>query len=181
MNTFAEQVGQRIRTARERKGWSQTRLAVEVGGGRTQAAISYWEAGLREPGLHDIVRLSQLLGVPVGQLLGGEHEPVGLRDRAAADSLHHRALSERAWACHDYHAAIYQRGVADGLDRVSMYAMPGDGPDTTGSATGAPAPASHPDARTGSNCPEPVATTGPMPLPARTAYAARDSNPEPAG
>jgi Zn-dependent peptidase ImmA (M78 family)/transcriptional regulator with XRE-family HTH domain len=62
----AASVGARIRRMRTQKGWSQQRLADEVG--RTQTAISYWEAGRRSPDLDDLVALAEALRIDIGSL-----------------------------------------------------------------------------------------------------------------
>ena len=48
-------VARQIRRAREDAGLSQSQLAARLG--RTQTAVSYWEAGKRAPGLDDLVEL----------------------------------------------------------------------------------------------------------------------------
>jgi Zn-dependent peptidase ImmA (M78 family)/transcriptional regulator with XRE-family HTH domain len=67
LNENTAKVGQRIRAIREDRGWSQVELAARLG--RTQTAISYWEAGRRALGIDDLVDLAQTLGVPTSELL----------------------------------------------------------------------------------------------------------------
>jgi len=62
-------VGGRIRAERERLGLSQTGLAHRLG--RSQTAVSYWEAGRRSPDLDDLVALAGALDLDPGELLAG--------------------------------------------------------------------------------------------------------------
>jgi transcriptional regulator with XRE-family HTH domain len=73
--------GIRIREARERAGRSQRQLAdvLDV----TQTAVSYWEAGKRDPGIADLLRIADALDVPASSLLPVEHQG---REPYAADS-----------------------------------------------------------------------------------------------
>jgi transcriptional regulator with XRE-family HTH domain len=82
----AVEVGQRIRAAREARGWSQGELAARLD--RTQTAISYWEAGRRALGIDDLVAVAAVLGVSTSTLL-----PDGPRRRSVPALL--RAVAER--------------------------------------------------------------------------------------
>jgi Zn-dependent peptidase ImmA (M78 family)/transcriptional regulator with XRE-family HTH domain len=62
-----EKVGRRIRELREERGWTQGELALFLG--RTQTAVSYWEAGKRAPGLDDLVDLARVFAVPISDLI----------------------------------------------------------------------------------------------------------------
>ena len=66
-------VGRRIREARMGLGMSQRTLAVEAL--TTDAHVSDWEHGRRDPGVCGLVRVSGALGVPVRSLLGGDAGP----------------------------------------------------------------------------------------------------------
>jgi transcriptional regulator with XRE-family HTH domain len=59
----ASQVGARIRRAREQHGLTQGELGEQIG--KTQTAISYWEAGRRSPDVDDIVAVAEALDVEV--------------------------------------------------------------------------------------------------------------------
>lgn len=62
MIDMANELGQRIRRARERKGWTQQQLAVAVGvGART---VGGWERGETVP-LNRMARLEDVLGADV--------------------------------------------------------------------------------------------------------------------
>jgi transcriptional regulator with XRE-family HTH domain len=62
-------VGARIRELRLRSELSQRELGERLD--RKQGTISSWESGQREPGLEDLVSLSRVLDVPVGELFAG--------------------------------------------------------------------------------------------------------------
>lgn len=67
MSDVTVEVGRRIRAARLGCAWSQADLAQRTG--CTQTAISYWEAGRREIGISDLVKVASTLGVPGPMLL----------------------------------------------------------------------------------------------------------------
>jgi transcriptional regulator with XRE-family HTH domain len=71
--------GEKIRRARQVKGWSQEDLAKHMN--ITQAAISQFEKGQRMPTPANIEKFSDVLGIPKDDLLGeeeGEFERVRL-------------------------------------------------------------------------------------------------------
>ena len=57
-------VGRRIRILREQRGWSQLRLAVEMGRGYS-AFVSYWESADKRPSAYDIARLEEVFAARV--------------------------------------------------------------------------------------------------------------------
>jgi Zn-dependent peptidase ImmA (M78 family)/DNA-binding XRE family transcriptional regulator len=59
----SSEIGARIRRAREMQGLTQGELGERIG--RTQTAISYWEAGRRSPDVEDIVAVAEALDVEV--------------------------------------------------------------------------------------------------------------------
>ncbi len=63
---------QRVKTARQRKGISQTELAVQLGTGITRSGVAKWEtaAETAEPEYESLVQLADFLGVTVNYLLG---------------------------------------------------------------------------------------------------------------
>jgi transcriptional regulator with XRE-family HTH domain len=65
---FRKRVGLRIRSARERKGLSQTQLAHQLGVSNTQ--VSRWETGRGLP-LGHLDELSEALGMSPEQIFGG--------------------------------------------------------------------------------------------------------------
>ncbi len=58
--------GPQLRLARERKGWSQTTLALRAG--FQPSAISHFELGRRDPTLTNAVRLARALGESMDRL-----------------------------------------------------------------------------------------------------------------
>lgn len=62
----ATTLGQKIRSARESRGWTQAELARRAK--LTQAYLSYLEADEREPSLSIAARLSQELNIPLDEL-----------------------------------------------------------------------------------------------------------------
>jgi ribosome-binding protein aMBF1 (putative translation factor) len=62
----ASTLGQKIRTAREARGWTQAELAKRAR--LTQAYLSYLEADEREPSLSIAARLSRELDIPLDEL-----------------------------------------------------------------------------------------------------------------
>ena len=62
----ARRFGRRIRTLRERKGWTQERLAEEAELHRSY--LGGIERGLRNPSLKNIAKLARALGVPIAAL-----------------------------------------------------------------------------------------------------------------
>ncbi|HET7425526.1 MAG TPA: ImmA/IrrE family metallo-endopeptidase [Gemmatimonadales bacterium] len=85
-------VARKIKDAREEAGLSQAQLARRLG--RTQTAISYWEAGKRAPGLDDLVELSGVLQRDIAYFLPGREETTPIRAilRATAERLDHQDL-----------------------------------------------------------------------------------------
>jgi transcriptional regulator with XRE-family HTH domain len=71
-----EKIGERIRTLRERKGWSQGKLA-EVLGAHPQN-VSQMERGVRGVSLQQIVRLARVLGVSTDEILGEREQDSGV-------------------------------------------------------------------------------------------------------
>lgn len=67
MSTRAESIGARLRSARDDLGWSQSRLASELG--ITQPAIADWERGEKEPSARNLARLATALSVSTDWLL----------------------------------------------------------------------------------------------------------------
>lgn len=66
--------GETIRREREAKGLRIRELAEQVG--VSFATIARWEAGTRRPGLMNLQRLSQALGVSMSDLLkAGDNSP----------------------------------------------------------------------------------------------------------
>ncbi len=82
-----EKVGERLRVLRTRAGLSQAALGAKLD--RSASAIDRYEMGQRRLSLADLLRLSDILGVPLEALA---QDPAGRRRRPAAQT------SERAAA-----------------------------------------------------------------------------------
>jgi Zn-dependent peptidase ImmA (M78 family)/DNA-binding XRE family transcriptional regulator len=91
----AAEVGQRIRTIREGRGWTQGDLAARLQ--RTQTAVSYWEAGRRGLSIDDLVEVAGVLGVPTSELLpdGPARPPMPTLLRAVADDVDASQLADQ--------------------------------------------------------------------------------------
>ncbi len=61
-----------IREYRERVGMTQAELAMQLG--KTQSAICQWESGVRAPRPAMLLRLADVLGCTVDELLRGDAE-----------------------------------------------------------------------------------------------------------
>ena len=70
-------LAENIRKYRERAGLDQTELAAKVG--RTNGAVSQWEAGRAIPRMPMINTLAGIFGVTVSELMGEESEPIPYR------------------------------------------------------------------------------------------------------
>ncbi len=65
-------IGDNIRTARKRKGFTQEELAVQIG--VTSQAVSRWESGSGMPDISMIVPIAQVLSVSTDILFGLDSE-----------------------------------------------------------------------------------------------------------
>lgn len=63
------QVGKLIEAARQRAQMTQAMLAGQIG--ITQAAVSRWEAGARDPGVAGLLQVAEALRTPASSLLPG--------------------------------------------------------------------------------------------------------------
>ena len=66
-------IGEKIAAARKAKGWSQEDLGWRIEG--STQAVSKWESGKSEPDKDHLVRLSDLLGLSLGELLADRPDP----------------------------------------------------------------------------------------------------------
>lgn len=96
----------RLRTAREEADLSQKELAQRLG--VSQAAVSTWESGTRQPGVDDIYALAEALDVDVYDLLPRKvGPPLRAVLRAVAEDLEHATLAQ---AMEDFVDAAEQLG-----------------------------------------------------------------------
>ena len=68
-------IGERIRLARENARLQQRALAATIG--VTQAGVSRWESGGRDPGVYGLIRIAEACGVPASSLLPARHQEAG--------------------------------------------------------------------------------------------------------
>lgn len=66
------EIGQRIKTAREKIGWSQRELGEKVG--KDRKTITNYETGVTDPPAGVLVAMSRAIGVSPRWLLTGEEE-----------------------------------------------------------------------------------------------------------
>jgi transcriptional regulator with XRE-family HTH domain len=66
---------ERLKTAREKKGFTQSQLAERTG--LQPSAVSHFEAGRRSPSFDNLKKLADALGVAIDYLLGRIDEPIG--------------------------------------------------------------------------------------------------------
>lgn len=90
MTEVGSWVASEIRRRREERQWSQAELAERLG--RTQTAVSYWEAGKRTPGLNDLLDLARAFDVDVDALLRAR-QPVTALLRATVERLASKQLT----------------------------------------------------------------------------------------
>jgi len=92
MTDPAQQIGRRLKAARQRAHVSQAELAARLD--VTQTAVSYWEAGRRLPGVDDLMKIADFLDAALTELLPGDSErrPLAAVLRAAAEQVQDEAL-----------------------------------------------------------------------------------------
>lgn len=73
-------IGEQIKTARKAKGVSQEELAVRLG--VVRQTVSKWENGMSVTDADVLIKIAELLDVPVSQLLGIEPESGSVQDMA---------------------------------------------------------------------------------------------------
>lgn len=73
-------INENIKNARKAKGISQEEMAVELN--VVRQTVSKWEKGLSVPDADVLIRISDLLGVSVNDLLGVDHHDNTIEDLA---------------------------------------------------------------------------------------------------
>ncbi|WP_203333396.1 helix-turn-helix domain-containing protein [Planococcus beigongshangi] len=81
--------GERVKTERERKGWSQTELAEKIHVSRQ--SVSKWETGKSLPSIEVLIDLSDLFGITIDEMLRSDRE---LKEKVIQDS---RQLAYPKW------------------------------------------------------------------------------------
>lgn len=85
--TIRKKFGENLRALRKSRGYSQMKFAEAIGA--TQAAVSAWEVGIREPEFSVIFNIAAKFQVPVSSLIPLEES--GMDEdvvQKAADMLH---------------------------------------------------------------------------------------------
>ena len=95
---LAQALGQRLRSLRKERGWTQTELAQKMGLHFT--IVGYYERGTHYPPLPTLTKLATLLGVSLDELVGdGRGVPDRFQDAELlqfflrADKLDHKTRS----------------------------------------------------------------------------------------
>ena len=65
-------IGEKVKELRKRRGWTQGDLSIRCGF-KNKSSIGRIEAGLWNPGLDIVIRISQVLGCSPLELLGWDH------------------------------------------------------------------------------------------------------------
>lgn len=81
--------GERVKSERERKGWSQTELAEKIHVSRQ--SVSKWETGKSLPSIEVLIDLSDLFGITIDEMLRSDRE---LKEKVIQDS---RQLAYPKW------------------------------------------------------------------------------------
>lgn len=91
-------IGERIRSERERKGWSQTKFISELGLYSDHSRVSKWENGNVIPGDDMLRKMASVFGCDYGYLIGEYPQ----RTRTEADIKAVTGLSDKAVAAITY-------------------------------------------------------------------------------
>ena len=65
-------MGERIKAAREAKGWTQQQLADALGNAGNRQRVSQWESGYRNPRPDTLRRIAEILYTTAAKLMFGE-------------------------------------------------------------------------------------------------------------
>lgn len=127
---FQKVIGERIREAREDKGWSLARLSTEIAGVLSPSRISNYEQGTRLPGPREILILSKALGKDPAYLMCLEGGEMTLEERELLVSWRTLPESERMAYLRRIQtlALMYRDPVAD--ERLDGWAAPTATPPT---------------------------------------------------
>jgi len=98
--SLAEVVSKRVRSLRERMGWSQSELARRAGIG--VSTLSDIESGRSAPRLETVVALANALGVPLETFLRATENPLEVYLRAIETPQNLRALQQWLERCRRY-------------------------------------------------------------------------------
>jgi len=135
---FAKVIGERIREAREDKGWSLAYLSKEIAGVLSPSRISNYEQGSRLPGPREVLILSKALGKDPAYLMCLEGGEMTLEERELLNSWRTLPESERMSYLRRIQtlALMYKDPVAD--ERLEGWAAPKEPPTAQGATSGRP-------------------------------------------
>lgn len=97
-------IGERIKVARKKKGWTQVKLAKESG--IIETTIRKYELGIQNPKVDNLQKLADALGVGLLELMSHKEQAFtgnaatdtalkGMRDMVAATELHQMVRAEK--------------------------------------------------------------------------------------
>src|SRR5437879_10136031 len=81
----AETLAERLRRLRREKGLTQAELAQAIG--TSQPSIAHYERRGDVPGPHALLKLSEVLGVPPEEILGGKRGRGSKKTRSSPENL----------------------------------------------------------------------------------------------
>jgi len=96
MNAKVARIGRKLRRLREKRGWTQTQVADQVG--VRVASVSRWEADRDQPRMEYVARLAQIFDTPMEELMTADPPPdlVGVIDEPwRVDLVNHFTLATR--------------------------------------------------------------------------------------
>ena len=96
MNAKVARIGRKLRRLREKRGWTQTQVADQVG--VRVASVSRWEADRDQPRMEYVARLAQVFDTPMEDLITADPPPdlVGVIDEPwRVDFVNHFTLTTR--------------------------------------------------------------------------------------
>lgn len=93
-HTLHQRIGERIRGARERKGYKQDELGKLIR--QSAVTISRWESAARTPGITDLIELARVLEMPITHFTEDDprEEPKLVRLLRTAQALSEQDLEE---------------------------------------------------------------------------------------
>ena len=91
-----EEIGRRIRSARQELGISQTELGQLLTRQRTHAAVSDIERGRTKLGVEELAEFARLLGKTLADFVGSESPATVYRRSTAANSAEGRKASDQS-------------------------------------------------------------------------------------
>lgn len=95
--------GQKLQQLRKARGWSQEKLAEQLGVSRQ--AVSKWEVDAAQPDVQNVLQISSLFGVTVDYLLREEESAIpGTKKEPTAPEPFEEPVSQQGKCCGIYGA-----------------------------------------------------------------------------